>query len=457
VKCKGFQTNRINRNIFTIKERGKKMAKVAFHTLGCKVNQYETEGMMTQFEKLGYDVVGFFEKADIYVINTCTVTNMADKKSRQMLAKAKKNNPKSLVVAVGCYVQASNKELLEMIQVDLLIGNTDKGNVVQVIETYLESKTKPKILDLSQYKVYDDLWISMTQDHTRAHIKIQDGCDQFCTYCIIPYARGRIRSRSVTSILEECKELAKKGYKEVVLTGIHLASYGIQFDDYKLIDLLEDIQEIEGILRIRLGSLEPTLITQDFVSRVEKLDKVCPHFHLSMQSGNDVILKKMNRKYTTVDYKRAVDRLREKMPTCAITTDLIVGFPSETEAQFEDTLIFIKDIGFANMHIFKYSKRNGTPAAKMKEQVNPKERNIRSTRAIEMAENMKEVFLTGFIDVEMEVLIEEEVILDHQIYYVGHTTNHIKVYTMSTQVLEKNTIKKIHLKQRFEDGLLGSS
>lgn len=432
------------------------MAKVAFHTLGCKVNQYETEGMMTQFEQMGYEIVSFFEKADIYIINTCTVTNMADKKSRQMLAKAKKNNPKGLVVAVGCYVQASNKELLEMIQVDLLIGNTDKGNMVQVIETYLETKIKPKVLDLSHYKVYDDLWISMTQDHTRAHIKIQDGCDQFCTYCIIPYARGRIRSRSASSILEECKELAKKGYKEVVLTGIHLASYGVQFDDYRLINLLEEMQGIKGILRIRLGSLEPTLITHDFVSRVAKLSKVCPHFHLSMQSGNDEILKKMNRKYTTVDYKQAVDRLREKIPNCAITTDLIVGFPSETEAQFEDTLTFIEEIGFADMHIFKYSKRNGTPAAKMKEQVNPKESNIRSTRAIETAESMKHNFLTRFMDVEMEVLIEEQVILDQQIYYVGHTTNHIKVYTMSTQALEKNTIKKIHLKQRFEEGLLGS-
>ncbi len=431
------------------------MAKVAFHTLGCKVNQYETEGMMTQFEQFGYDIVGFFEKADIYIINTCTVTNMADKKSRQMLAKAKKNNPKSLVVAVGCYVQASNKELLEMIQVDLLIGNTDKGNMVQVIETYLESKIKPGVLDLSQYKVYDDLWISMTQDHARAHIKIQDGCDQFCAYCIIPYARGRIRSRLASSILEESRDLAKKGYKEVVLTGIHLASYGIQFDDYRLIDLLEDMQKIEGILRIRLGSLEPTLITKDFVSRIAKLDKVCPHFHLSLQSGDDAILKKMNRKYSTQDYKQAVNRLREKMPTCAITTDLIVGFPSETEAQFEDTLAFIKDIGFAEVHVFKYSKRSGTPAAKMKEQVSPKEKNNRSIKAIKAAEGMKDVFLGQFIGIKMNVLIEEQVVLDNQVYYVGHTTNHIKVYTLSIQPLERNTIKSIDLKQRFRDGLLG--
>lgn len=431
------------------------MAKVAFHTLGCKVNQYETEGMMTQFEQFGYDIVGFFEKADIYIINTCTVTNMADKKSRQMLAKAKKNNPKSLVVAVGCYVQAANKELLEMIQVDLLIGNTDKGNMVQVIETYLESKIKPEVLDLSQYKVYDDLWISMTQDHTRAHIKIQDGCDQFCTYCIIPYARGRIRSRSASSILEESQDLAKKGYKEVVLTGIHLASYGIQFDDYRLIDLLEDMQKIEGILRIRLGSLEPTLITRDFVSRIAKLDKVCPHFHLSLQSGDDGVLKKMNRKYSTQDYKQAVNRLREKMPTCAITTDLIVGFPSETEAQFEDTMAFIKDIGFAEVHVFKYSKRSGTPAAKMKEQVSPKEKNNRSIKAIKAAEGMKDVFLGQFIGIKMNVLIEEQVVLDNQVYYVGHTTNHIKVYTLSIQPLERNTIKSIDLKQRFRDGLLG--
>ena len=433
------------------------MAKVAFHTLGCKVNQYETEGMMTQFEQFGYEIVGFLEKADIYIINTCTVTNMADKKSRQMLAKAKKINPKSLVVAVGCYVQAANKELLEMIQVDLLIGNTDKGKMVQVIETYLENKIKPKVLDLSQYKVYDDLWISMTQDHTRAHIKIQDGCDQFCTYCIIPYARGRIRSRQASSILEESKALAQKGYKELVLTGIHLASYGIQFEDYKLIDLLEDLQDIEGIQRIRLGSLEPTLITREFVSRVAKLDKVCPHFHLSMQSGSDAILKKMNRKYTTLDYKYAVDRLREKMPGCAITTDLIVGFPSETEAEFENTLTFMNEIGFAEVHVFKYSRRTGTPAGKMKEQVSPKDKNSRSIRAIEAAESMKALFLDGFMDTWMEVLIEEILNLDHQTYYIGHTTNHIKVYIESKQVLEKNVIEKIHLKQRFKDGILGST
>lgn len=433
------------------------MAKVAFHTLGCKVNQYETEGMMTQFEQFGYDIVGFSEKADIYIINTCTVTNMADKKSRQMLAKAKKNNPKSLVVAVGCYVQAANKELLDMIQVDLLIGNTDKGNMVQVIEIYLENKIKPKVLDLSQYKVYDDLWISMTQDHTRAHIKIQDGCDQFCAYCIIPYARGRIRSRQASSILEESKALAQKGYKELVLTGIHLASYGIQFDDYRLIDLLEDLHDVEGIERIRLGSLEPTLITHDFVRRVAKLDKVCPHFHLSMQSGSDAILKKMNRKYTTLDYKRAVDSLREKMPTCAITTDLIVGFPSETETQFEDTLMFMKEIDFAEVHVFKYSRRTGTPAGKMKEQVSPKEKNIRSIRAIEAAEGMKAAFLDRFLDKTMEVLIEETLILNDQTYYVGHTTNHIKIYILSKQVLEKNTIEKIHLKQQFKDGILGST
>jgi len=432
------------------------MAKVAFHTLGCKVNQYETEGMMTQFEQFGYDIVGFFEKADIYIVNTCTVTNMSDKKSRQMLAKAKKNNPNSLVVAVGCYVQASNKELLEMIQVDLLIGNTDKGHMVQVVETYLENKIRPSVLDLSQYKVYDDLWISMTQDHTRAHIKIQDGCDQFCAYCIIPYARGRIRSRSASSILEESKALAKKGYKELVLTGIHLASYGIQFEAYRLIDLLEALQGIDGIMRIRLGSLEPTLITEEFVSRVVKLDKVCPHFHLSLQSGEDGILKKMNRKYTTQDFKGAVDRLRGKMPTCAITTDLIVGFPSETEAQFENTLAFMKEIGFAEVHVFKYSMRNGTPAAKMKEQVSPKVKNTRSIRAIETAEQMKDNFLNQFIDMTMEVLIEEQVILENQTYYVGHTTNHMKVYTKSIHPLEKNTIKKIHLKQRFVDGIIGS-
>lgn len=429
------------------------MAKIAFHTLGCKVNQYETEAMMAQFESAGYSTVAFDETADVYLVNTCTVTNMADKKSRQMLAKAKKNNPYSLVVAVGCYVQAAQDTLEKVDNVDLLIGNTDKGRVVEVIENYLDESLTPEIADLSKYHLYDEMWVSLKQGHTRAHIKIQDGCDQFCSYCIIPYARGRIRSRQSDSILAEVKELVRHDYREVVLTGIHLASYGKQFENYALIDLLEELETVDGLVRVRLGSLEPTLITDDFANRLSKLTKICDHFHLSLQSGNDAVLKRMNRKYTTSDYLESVKKLRNYFPYAAITTDLIVGFPGETEFEFDETLDFLREVDFADVHVFKYSMRDGTQAAKMSSQVDGTVKNHRSQVAMTLAFDMRKKFMKRMIGHKANFLIEEKETFNNVAYYTGHTTNYIKVYMRVTEELVKGSSAECEIAALFEDGI----
>lgn len=432
------------------------MAKVAFNTLGCKVNQYETESMMAQFEAKGYQTVAFSEKADVYIVNTCTVTNMADKKSRQMLSKAKKANRQALVVAVGCYVQASPDSLDKVEHVDLLVGNPDKGRIVDVVEEYLGDHIIPEVTDLTRYRQYDDMWPTHTNGHTRAHIKIQDGCDQFCSYCIIPYARGRIRSRDPESILEEVKGLTSRGYKEVVLTGIHLASYGVQFENYELIDLLEDLDRIDGLERIRLGSLEPTLVDSDFAARLEGLEHLCGHFHLSMQSGDDEILSAMNRKYDTEDYFNAVLLLRDIFPSCAITTDLIVGFPGETEAQFGKTMDFLCKVGFSDVHVFKYSLRDGTKAAAMANQVDGNVKNQRSQRAMTMANTLRKTYGDGFKNRTLQVLVEESVVIEDTCYYVGHTDNYLKVYIASDGEELLNTLVDVCLSVVFSDGYLGN-
>lgn len=430
------------------------MAKIAFHTLGCKVNQYETESMMAQFEKAGDSIVGFTEEADVYIVNTCTVTNMADKKSRQMLSKAKKSNPKSLVVAVGCYVQAAKEALDKIDNVDLLIGNNDKGHVVEIVKAYQGEHIIPEVVDLSKYRVYDELWISVKHGNTRAHIKIQDGCDQFCSFCIIPFARGRIRSRDSKSILKEINELVINGYKEVVLTGIHIASYGVQFEQYMLIDLLEELNQIKGLKRIRLGSIEPTLITKEFVERLSKLNRICPHFHLSLQSGSDAVLKEMNRRYTTTMFSEAVELLRKHFKTCSITTDLIVGFPTETKENFESTIRFLNKIRFGDVHIFKYSKRDGTKAAKMSKQVDGNEKNNRSHKAAAIVEEIKKSILEGYEGEEVVVLLEDEVLIDGQKYHVGHTMNYIKVYIEANERLKKNEFAKYICAKPFKDGII---
>ncbi len=428
------------------------MAKVAFNTLGCKVNQYETESMMAQFDARGYETVAFTEQADVYIVNTCTVTNMADKKSRQMLSKAKKMNPTSLVVAVGCYVQAAADSLEKVENVDLLVGNTDKGRIVEVVESYLDDHVIPDVTDLTKYRTYDEMWLTHTSGHTRAHIKIQDGCDQFCTYCIIPFARGRIRSRSSVSILEEVKGLTEKGYKEIVLTGIHLASYGVQFENYLLIDLLEELDQIEGLERVRLGSLEPTLVSDTFVKRLGKLRTICDHFHLSMQSGDDAVLGAMNRKYSTQDYYDAVTRLRAHFPMCGITTDLIVGFPGESEAQFANTLAFLKRVGFSQIHVFKYSKRDGTKAAKMADQVDGNVKNDRSKRAVAEAEALSGEFGQKNDGRKVSVLIEERITGEQGDYMVGHTTNYLKVYLSLDDTLKINDMVEVQLGKPLLDG-----
>lgn len=431
------------------------MAKVAFNTLGCKVNQYETESMMAQFEAKGYELTAFSEKADVYVVNTCTVTNMADKKSRQMLSKAKKNNPEALVVAVGCYVQAAGESLGDVANVDLLVGNTDKNNIVGVVEDYLDQSVVPSLVDLSKYKTYDDMWLTHESGHARVHIKIQDGCDQFCSYCIIPFARGRIRSRSSVSIIEEVTSLVAKGYQEVVLTGIHLASYGVQFDDYVLIDLLEELDQIKGLSRIRLGSLEPTLINQAFVKRLSKLSAVCDHFHLSMQAGDDEVLAAMNRNYNTQEYAQAVADLRRYYPHAAITTDLIVGFPGESDEQFANTLRFIEAIEFSDVHVFKYSPRDGTKAAKMAGQVDGNVKNRRSQRVIDLVESLRRAFELEHIGRQTEVLIEETITVEETIYSVGHTSNYLKVY-IKGELQPMKSLIAVNLEEVFKDGLMAS-
>lgn len=431
------------------------MARVAFHTLGCKVNQYETESMTARFVEAGYDVVEFEDVAEVYIVNTCTVTNIADKKSRQMLSRAKQNNPDATVVAVGCYVQTAKEKASANSHVDLMVGNTDKSRIVEVVEAYKEASAIPEIEDLTNYRVYDeDLWLGDIHDHTRVHVKIQDGCDQFCSYCIIPLARGRIRSRDKAQVVDEIRALADKGYKEVVLTGIHLASYGKQWSEDGLIELLEELDVIPGLEHIRLGSLEPTLITEQFVERLSKLSHVCPHFHLSLQSGNDITLKAMNRKYTTDQYLKSLTLLRGLDEHVTITTDLIVGFPGETDEHFEETLGFLRKAELADVHVFKYSVREGTKAAKMKEQVDGRVKQGRSQKATRLVTSLKEKYLQGFVGEKLDVLIEERIVMDDVVYYAGHTKHYVKVYIRMEEAVANEFVvgQIVGLKA---DGLIG--
>lgn len=426
-------------------------------TLGCKVNQYESEAIQEQFEKSGYTIGNFHEYADIYIVNTCTVTNIADKKSRQMLAKAKKQNPEALVVAVGCYAQIAKEKLEEIKNIDLLIGNTKKDQVVEIVEAHLMGNEMDNIEDMTHNRHYEELWISKNDDKTRAHIKIQDGCDQFCAYCIIPYTRGRVRSRQPESIMEEVETLVKKGFKEVVLTGIHLASYGKELDNISLMDILESLQLISGLERIRLGSLEPNLIDDAFMERLNKLDKVCPHFHLSLQSGCDETLKVMNRKYTTQIYRENVARIRKSMPDAAITTDIIVGFPGESEENFETTKKFVEEIRFADVHVFKYSEREGTVAAKMKNQIPGPVKNLRSDEMMTLVAHLKKDFLNSAVGKSVFVLTEEMKTSeeDGSVTYIGHTPNYLKVKFMTTCGVALNEIVTVMVLAVEDDHLLG--
>ena len=413
---------------------------VAATTLGCKVNQAETDSMLDMLSAAGADIVDFEEKADIYIVNTCSVTNIADKKSRQMLHRAKKRNPESIVIAAGCYVQSA-KELLEQDEsVDIVISNNKKKDITDIVNDYInvrkneggdapaDGEKKEYFVDISKETEYEEMGGHVPVGHTRAYVKIQDGCNQFCSYCIIPYVRGRIRSRSAEAVIAEVTELAESGIKEVVLTGIHISSYGKdKNNEGALIDLIDAISKIKGIKRIRLGSLEPGIITEDFVRRVSANKKVCPHFHLSLQSGCNTILKRMNRKYTREQYFEKCEMLREAYDAPALTTDVIVGFPGETDEEFEETVQYLTKLNLYEMHIFKYSPRKGTVAAAMKDQVSPEVKNKRSDVLLELAERGKKAYEAKYEDAELEVLVEEVLHREDGTYLRGHTERYMDI------------------------------
>lgn len=414
------------------------MRKAAFHNLGCKVNSYETEAMQQLLEDAGYEIVPFREGADVYIINTCSVTNVADRKSRQMLHRAKKMNPSAAVVAVGCYVQAAGAELKKDEAVDLIVGNNQKKDLVQILDDYFaDHENSGEILDIGHSQEYEELHIRRIADHTRAFIKVQDGCNQFCSYCIIPYARGRVRSRSHEDVAEEVKGLVAGGYKEVVLTGIHLSSYGIErmeenpvshgdWNHRELLALIKEVHAIEGLERIRLGSLEPRIITREFAEELAKLPKFCPHFHLSLQSGCDETLKRMNRHYTTEDYEARCRLLREVFDHPAITTDVIVGFPGETEEEFALTKEYLERIHFYEMHIFKYSRREGTKAAVMKDQIPESVKAERSDVLLSLETKMSEEYRKHYGDSVLSVLFEEITVIDGKEYLTGYTPQYVR-------------------------------
>ena len=414
------------------------MKTVAFITLGCKVNQYETNAMTQQFIEKGYKVVDHTQKADIYIVNTCTVTNMSDRKSRQMLRRVKELNKEAIVVACGCYAQVAKEELEKIEEINLVLGNNEKKNIVEYVETYIHHQTLNEIEDVMNQKEFVEFGDITFTEKTRAVIKIQDGCDRFCSYCIIPYARGRVRSRKPEHILSEIQKIAKEGIKEVVITGIHIASYGKDFkQEYRLIDLLEEMNEIEGIERIRLGSIEPLLITEEFVSRLEKLSKICHQFHLSLQSGCDETLKRMNRRYTTEQFRKITKLLRKTFEDAILTTDIIVGFPGESEEEFERTYAFLSEIKFYKMHVFKYSPRKGTKAATMPNQIDGNKKEERSRRLIELSNKTEKAYNEQYIGKEVEVLFEEE----KNGMWQGHTKNYILAHYKTEENMENKIIK----------------
>ena len=403
------------------------MKKVALHNLGCKVNAYETEAMQELLENNGYEIVPFKEGADIYVINTCTVTNMADRKSRQMLHRAKKMNPDAIVVAAGCYVQAKAEagEVDECI--DIVIGNNKKKDLIDILEQYENERLQKAVIDINHTKEYEEMHLSKTAEHTRAYIKVQDGCNQFCTYCIIPFARGRVRSRKKEDVIREVMELAENGYKEVVLTGIHLSSYGVDLDGEDLLSLILAVNEIEGIKRIRLGSLEPRIITEEFAKTIASLEKMCPHFHLSLQSGCNETLRRMNRRYTAEEYFEKCELLRKYFKNPALTTDVIVGFPGETEEEFAESKAFVDKVNFYETHIFKYSKRQGTKAAVMPDQVPEQIKTVRSNELLKLDAEKRSRYEEALIGEEVEVLMEESIELNGKTVQVGHTKEYVKI------------------------------
>lgn len=401
--------------------------KAALHNLGCKVNAYETEAMQQMLETAGYEIVNFSEKADVYVINTCSVTNMADRKSRQMLHRAKKQNPDSIVIAAGCYVQTKTEEARLDEAIDIVIGNNRKHELISAINAFQgENRRAEDVIEMNHLKEYEPLIMTKTAEHTRAFIKVQDGCNQFCSYCIIPYARGRVRSRKIQEVLEEITTLAENGYQEVVLTGIHLSSFGCEREE-TLLQLIEETAEVRGIKRIRLGSLEPRIVTEEFAEAISKIEKICPHFHLSLQSGCDTTLERMNRKYTTEEYQKSCELLRKYFVHPGITTDVIAGFPGENEEEFQLTKEFLLKIKFFEMHIFKYSKREGTKAAVMENQVPEQIKTRRSGELIALEGEMSKEFREYYVGKQVEALMEESVVIEGETYAIGYTKEYLKV------------------------------
>ena len=421
--------------------------KVAFVSLGCKVNQYETNAMSQEFVEAGYDVVDFNDVADIYVVNTCTVTNMADRKSRQMLRRVKEISPEAVLVATGCYAQVGKDELEKIEDIDLIIGNNEKKDIVEIIENY-QNEVNSIITDVMHQKDYVEFGTTTYTEKTRAVIKVQDGCNQFCSYCIIPYARGRVRSRKIENIIKEVEQIVDNGMKEIVITGIHIASYGKDFNyEITLIDLLEELNKIEGLKRIR--SIEPTIITEEFVNRLSKLEKICDHFHLSLQSGCDETLKRMNRRYTCDEFENGTKILREKFPNAALTTDIIVGFPGETDEEFNKTYEFLKRVAFYKMHVFKYSQRKGTKAAVMPNQIDGTIKEERSKTLLQLSDENEKMYNSKYIGKQVEVLFEEK---DGE-FYKGHTTNYIEVFAKGDNL--ENKIVTVMVNESNKENLVG--
>ena len=430
------------------------MKKVSFYTLGCKVNQYETNAMAQKFKESGYEIVDMNDDiSDICIVNTCTVTNMSDRKSRHSLRRVKEKNPSAIIAAVGCYAQVAKNDLENMPEIDIVLGNEEKANIVQYVEKFIENEKKLiEIEDIATKKEFEDMGQITYTEKTRAFIKVQDGCNQFCSYCIIPYARGRVRSRNAESIIKEITQIAQNGIKEVVITGIHVASYGRDFgNENGLIELLEKINEIEGIKRIRLGSLEPKIITEEFMQRLSKLEKICHHFHLSLQSGCDATLKRMNRKYTTSEVKEIIERLRRYYDDVMLTTDIIVGFPGETEEEFETTYQFLKQAKLYKMHVFQYSPRKGTRAAVMPGQVDGNIKEKRSKKLIQLSNENEKYYHDKLIGKTVEVLFEDKENDNGVTYYKGHTQNYILIKYRSDENLE-NTLKEVKILDNFTIG-----
>ena len=428
------------------------MKKAALHNLGCKVNAYETEAMQQLLEQAGYEIVPFEEKADVYIVNTCTVTNIADRKSRQMLHRAKKQNPEALVVAAGCYVQAAEAELKEDSAVDLLIGNNRKKDLISILKAYESGVQEDAVIDINHTKEYEALSVTQTAEHTRAYVKVQDGCNQFCSYCIIPYARGRVRSRPASEVCQEIASLARAGYREVVLTGIHLSSYGLDLEGESLLSLIQAVHQIDGVRRIRLGSLEPRIVTEEFAAALAGMEKFCPHFHLSLQSGCDATLSRMNRRYTAEEYERTCELLRRTFDQPALTTDVIVGFPGETEEEFEETLAFLKRIRLFETHVFKYSRRRGTRAAVMENQIPEQVKTERSRILMELDRENSEAYILEQRGRDVEILIEEKMVLNGTEYQVGHTKEYIRAAVIAEQDLT-NRIVSARIENMVEERL----